>query len=267
MELFNTTTALISETHCSVIASSLFKVTTGFKPGTTFYLSPPHQHPVPLQTSPLRSTVRPSPWMYPGLKVQELTPTLQPCRTVMVSPRPARAQPRALAVWWASHVARSTIHLWSPQTDTVKAHPLLMLTHPQVGYIIRWQNMKSKPILLKLHSVLNKLNLTNICWTLCLIVLSVPCNASRIKAVMDCYTLTAMVEWYPSDGALRYEVVATTASGHNVTCETTAANCELEAMLCGQSYSVSVRAIGETCTSIAHMTEQLVTGNKLVELL
>ncbi|XP_056895182.1 fibronectin-like isoform X2 [Takifugu flavidus] len=88
---------------------------------------------------------------------------------------------------------------------------------------------------------------------------SVPCNASNIKAVMDCYTLTAMLEWYPSDGALRYEAVATSASGHNVTCETSIANCDLEGMLCGQSYSVSLRAIGDTCSSIAHMTGQLLT--------
>lgn len=79
---------------------------------------------------------------------------------------------------------------------------------------------------------------------------------------MDCYALIAMVEWYPGDGALSYEVVATTASGHNVTCESNPANCELKGMLCGESYSVSVRAIGETCSSIAHMTGQLVTGNK-----
>lgn len=80
---------------------------------------------------------------------------------------------------------------------------------------------------------------------------------------MDCYTLTAMLEWYPSDGALSYEAVATSASGHNVTCETSIANCELGGMMCGQSYSVSVRAIGETCSSIIDMTGQLVTGNKI----
>lgn len=80
---------------------------------------------------------------------------------------------------------------------------------------------------------------------------------------MDCYTLIAMVEWYPSDGALRYEVVATTASGHKVTCESSTANCELEGMLCGHNYSVSVRAIGETCSSTTHMTGQLFTGNQI----
>lgn len=80
---------------------------------------------------------------------------------------------------------------------------------------------------------------------------------------MDCYTLVAMVEWYPSDGALQYQVVATTASGHNVTCESSTANCELEGMLCGHSYSVSVRAMGETCSSIALMTGRLFTGNQI----
>lgn len=97
-----------------------------------------------------------------------------------------------------------------------------------------------------------------------MILLSVPCSASHIKAVMDCSNLTALVEWYPSDGALRYQVVATAASGHNVSCESSAANCELGGLLCGQSYSVSVRAVGETCSSIAHMAGRLFTGNQIL---
>lgn len=90
---------------------------------------------------------------------------------------------------------------------------------------------------------------------------SVPCEPSRIKAVMDCYTQVALVEWYPSDGALTYALMATSASGHNVTCENSTAHCELEGLLCGHSYSVSVTAAGQTCSSIAHMTGRLVTGN------
>lgn len=80
---------------------------------------------------------------------------------------------------------------------------------------------------------------------------------------MDCYTHIALVDWYTSDGALMYEVMATTASGHNDTCETSIANCDLAGLLCGQSYSVSVKAVGHTCNSIAHMTGRLVTGNKV----
>ncbi|XP_039984445.1 uncharacterized protein LOC120790698 [Xiphias gladius] len=89
---------------------------------------------------------------------------------------------------------------------------------------------------------------------------SVPCEPRHIKAVFDCYTQTALVAWYPSDGALSYEVMATTASGHNITCVTNTTNCDLEGLRCGQSYSVSVKAVGRTCTSIAHMTGQLVIG-------
>lgn len=79
---------------------------------------------------------------------------------------------------------------------------------------------------------------------------------------MDCYMRVAQVGWYPSDGALAYEVTATAASGHIVTCEANIAQCELEGLLCGQSYSVSVRALGHNCSSMADMTGQLVTGER-----
>ncbi|XP_027882788.1 uncharacterized protein fndc7b [Xiphophorus couchianus] len=88
---------------------------------------------------------------------------------------------------------------------------------------------------------------------------SVPCKPRNIKAVMDCYTKTAQVSWYPSDGALSYLVVASTASGHNVTCETTNTSCELEGLRCGQSYSVWMKSVGETCSSSANMTGELLT--------
>lgn len=77
---------------------------------------------------------------------------------------------------------------------------------------------------------------------------------------MDCYTDTAMVTWYPSAGALSYVTVATTASGHNVTCEGNTTSCEMEGLLCGETYYVSVEAVGETCSSVGHMTGHLVTG-------
>ncbi|PWA21255.1 hypothetical protein CCH79_00009504 [Gambusia affinis] len=88
---------------------------------------------------------------------------------------------------------------------------------------------------------------------------SVPCKPRNIKAAMDCYTKTGQVSWYPSDGALSYLVVASTASGHNVTCETTNTSCELEGLRCGQSYSVWVKTEGESCSSSAQMTGELLT--------
>lgn len=98
--------------------------------------------------------------------------------------------------------------------------------------------------------------------TAAFLILSVPCKPRFIKAVVDCYTQTALVGWFPSDGALSYMVTATAMSGHNVTCEASLAHCELSGLLCGQSYSVSVKAVGETCSSIAHMSSQLVTGEQ-----
>lgn len=92
-------------------------------------------------------------------------------------------------------------------------------------------------------------------------VLSVPCEARLIKAAVDCYGQVAVVTWYPSGGATSYIVTAATASGVNVTCEANdTAHCDLEGLLCGHSYSVSVTATGQTCSSVAHMTEPLVTG-------
>lgn len=79
---------------------------------------------------------------------------------------------------------------------------------------------------------------------------------------MDCQIKTALLEWYPSDGALSYIAWATSKSGHNVTCDTNMTNCELTGLLCGQSYSVSVRAVAKTCSSIAHMRGLLVTGEQ-----
>lgn len=91
-------------------------------------------------------------------------------------------------------------------------------------------------------------------------VLPVPCKPRHIEAVMDCLIQMATVSWYPSDGALSYMVMATTASGDSVTCEANNTHCELEGLLCGQSYSVAVTAVGQTCSCIAHMTGQLDTG-------
>lgn len=79
--------------------------------------------------------------------------------------------------------------------------------------------------------------------------------------MVDCYSQVVLVDWRPSDGALLYEIVATDTSGHNVTCETNSSHCGLEGLLCGRRYSVSVRAVGHTCSSVASMAEELLTGN------
>lgn len=89
---------------------------------------------------------------------------------------------------------------------------------------------------------------------------SVPCEPRNIKAVFDCDMQMAIVTWYPSDGAVSYVVTLNTTLGPNVTCETNNTYCDLERLLCGHSYSVSVNAVGQSCSSIAYLQENLVTG-------
>ncbi|CAB1419900.1 unnamed protein product [Pleuronectes platessa] len=89
---------------------------------------------------------------------------------------------------------------------------------------------------------------------------AVPCEPRNIQAVIDCYTETSSVTWSPSDGAQSYVVTAVCTSGHNVTCDTNTTTCDLDGLSCGQSYNVSVEAVGQTCSSIAHMLGPLVTG-------
>ncbi|XP_029988577.1 fibronectin-like [Sphaeramia orbicularis] len=88
----------------------------------------------------------------------------------------------------------------------------------------------------------------------------IPCEPRNIKAVMDCYTHTAIVTWYPSDGALSYNVTATSGSGHEVTCDTTMTHCEMNSLECGQSYHITVKAVGESCCRSADMEGYLDTG-------
>ncbi|XP_054646058.1 uncharacterized protein LOC129188936 [Dunckerocampus dactyliophorus] len=86
----------------------------------------------------------------------------------------------------------------------------------------------------------------------------VPCPPTHITAELDCYTQTATVGWYPSDGAVSYTVKATNP-GDLTTCETNTTNCDLERLLCGQSYSIAVIAVGSTCSTVAYMTGMLLT--------
>ncbi|XP_034036686.1 fibronectin type III domain-containing protein 7 [Thalassophryne amazonica] len=88
---------------------------------------------------------------------------------------------------------------------------------------------------------------------------SVPCVPTHIAAGMDCSMKTAIVSWFRSEGALSYLVTATAASGHTATCKVNTTHCELVALLCGQSYSISVMALAMNCSSIAHMSGQLLT--------
>ncbi|XP_055077407.1 fibronectin-like [Periophthalmus magnuspinnatus] len=90
---------------------------------------------------------------------------------------------------------------------------------------------------------------------------SVPCAPEHIKAMFDCQLNTALVTWYPSHGAVLYIVTATAASGDISSCQTdSTTHCELDELECGDSYSIQVLAVGETCNTTGHMSGEMETG-------
>lgn len=90
----------------------------------------------------------------------------------------------------------------------------------------------------------------------------VPCLPSSIQAVMDCEAVSATVSWQPSTGALSYVTMITAGLGHNASCATNHTNCEMSVLDCGEDYTVSVKALGKSCSSVAQMTGHLTTGER-----
>uniref|UniRef100_A0AAV2KZF0 Fibronectin type-III domain-containing protein n=1 Tax=Knipowitschia caucasica TaxID=637954 RepID=A0AAV2KZF0_KNICA len=97
---------------------------------------------------------------------------------------------------------------------------------------------------------------------------SAPCQPERLSAVLDCGQSSALVSWYPSDGALFYIVTAVADSGHVSVCRTDDSTyCSLEQLECGDSYSIQVLAVGEACNTTADMSGVLDTDPCVPEIL
>ncbi|KAK6311083.1 hypothetical protein J4Q44_G00191380 [Coregonus suidteri] len=88
---------------------------------------------------------------------------------------------------------------------------------------------------------------------------SVPCLPSSLQAIMDCEAVSATVSWQPSAGTLSYVTMVMAGSGHNASCATKHTNCEMSVLECGEDYTVTVRALGESCSSVAQMAGHLTT--------
>ncbi|XP_058265731.1 uncharacterized protein LOC131365857 [Hemibagrus wyckioides] len=90
---------------------------------------------------------------------------------------------------------------------------------------------------------------------------SVPCPPYNILAQMDILTGTAILSWSLSAGALRYKAIAVSGfSGTSVSCNSNQTNCNLNNLLCGDKYNVTVQAMGSICNSSASMARYLQTG-------
>lgn len=78
--------------------------------------------------------------------------------------------------------------------------------------------------------------------------------------VTDCTNNTALVWWSPSLGAVRYTV---TAQSHqnNVSCLTSNLTCSLDTLTCGNSYSIQVAAMDDSCSSVPSRAQTFDTGD------
>uniref|UniRef100_UPI0009B43DFC fibronectin type III domain-containing protein 7-like n=1 Tax=Monopterus albus TaxID=43700 RepID=UPI0009B43DFC len=88
---------------------------------------------------------------------------------------------------------------------------------------------------------------------------SAPCQTRNVGIVYDCNTQIATVWWTPTAGAWLYSVTLKAASGYTVICETSFSYCEIDYLLCGRNYSVSVQAWGWTCSATTYLHQQLAT--------
>ncbi|XP_038649438.1 receptor-type tyrosine-protein phosphatase beta-like [Scyliorhinus canicula] len=75
-----------------------------------------------------------------------------------------------------------------------------------------------------------------------------PCPP-QISAYPKCQFNSLSVSWAQSDGATSYCAVAETNDGHTATCNTKDTECEFAQLLCGHTYSITVKAANDNCVS------------------
>ncbi|XP_043942820.1 uncharacterized protein LOC122814297 [Protopterus annectens] len=83
---------------------------------------------------------------------------------------------------------------------------------------------------------------------------AVPCSPHYILAETDCDTGTVAISWEQSEGALFYAAFAEDSEGNSVSCNTSSTTCDINSLQCGQSYTVSVIASDNICSSAENET-------------
>ncbi|KAI5096119.1 hypothetical protein C0J45_14549, partial [Silurus meridionalis] len=97
--------------------------------------------------------------------------------------------------------------------------------------------------------------------SMAILVQTVPCAPSNIRAQMDIQASTAVLSWYFGAGSLRYKAIAVSSfAGTSVSCDTNQTNCNLINLLCGDKYNVTIQAVGNFCNNSASMGQYLQTG-------
>ncbi|XP_055498363.1 fibronectin type III domain-containing protein 7-like [Leucoraja erinacea] len=86
-----------------------------------------------------------------------------------------------------------------------------------------------------------------------------PCPPQNVHA--DSVAVTAFVTWEMSNLTVWYTATAEGSDGHTATCTTSDTNCLIPDLHCSQTYSISVLAFGETCSSLQGSSYEIYTGN------
>ncbi|XP_055498364.1 fibronectin type III domain-containing protein 7-like [Leucoraja erinacea] len=86
-----------------------------------------------------------------------------------------------------------------------------------------------------------------------------PCPPQNVHA--DSVALTASVTWEMSNLTVWYAATAEGSDGHTATCTTSETNCVIPDLHCSQTYSISVLAIGETCSSLQGSSYEIHTAS------
>ncbi|XP_043081300.1 fibronectin type III domain-containing protein 7-like [Puntigrus tetrazona] len=90
---------------------------------------------------------------------------------------------------------------------------------------------------------------------------SVPCEPTNVQASLVCLSNSAAVTWQSASGALSYQAGGITVDGfHKSYCNSNVTHCNLEHLLCGKTYNVSVLSMDHACSSKESLFTQLHTA-------
>ncbi|XP_077060714.1 uncharacterized protein fndc7b [Siphateles boraxobius] len=91
---------------------------------------------------------------------------------------------------------------------------------------------------------------------------SVPCSPINVQASLVCLSNSAAVTWQSTSGALSYQAEGITLDGtHMANCSSSnTTHCNLEHLLCGRTYNVSVLSMDHACSSERSLFTQVHTA-------
>ncbi|XP_051736094.1 fibronectin type III domain-containing protein 7-like [Ctenopharyngodon idella] len=90
---------------------------------------------------------------------------------------------------------------------------------------------------------------------------SVPCTPTNVQTSLVCLSNSAAVTWQSASGALSYQAEGITVDGtHTANCSSSMTHCNLEHLLCGQTYNVSVLSTDHSCSSEESLFTQVHTA-------